>query len=83
MGKLKRKICSIGFALAKKMPRSNAKFNFGAKKLRYLCAKNMIKSCGKNVNFEKGAKFGYDLSIGDNSVVAGNPARVIKTRGIS
>lgn len=54
------------------MPLSNARFNFGAKKLRYFFAKNIIKSCGKNVNFEKGATFGYALSIGDNSGVGVN-----------
>lgn len=72
MGKLKRKLFSIGFAFAKRMPLSNAKRSFGAKKLRYLCAKNMIKYCGKNVNFEKGSSFCYALSIGDNSGVGVN-----------
>ena len=39
------------------------------RKLRYLCCKNIFLECGKNVNVEKGAKFGsgFRLKIGDNS----------------
>lgn len=40
-----------------------------AKKITYLCAKNIFKHCGENVNIERKAYFGtgFDLSIGDNS----------------
>ena len=40
-----------------------------SKKLRYICGKQIFKSCGKNVNIERGASFGkgFDLEIGDNS----------------
>ncbi len=39
------------------------------KKLRYICCKQIFKSCGKNVNIERGASFGkgFDIEIGDNS----------------
>jgi maltose O-acetyltransferase len=34
-----------------------------------MCVKRIFKSCGKNVNIERGASFGkgFDLEIGDNS----------------
>ena len=40
-----------------------------SKNLRYQCGKRIFKSCGKNVNIERGASFGkgFDLEIGDNS----------------
>jgi maltose O-acetyltransferase len=40
-----------------------------SKKLRYICGKRVFKSCGKNVNIERGASFGkgFELEIGDNS----------------
>lgn len=55
--------------IAKKLPRSNARFSFGAKKLRYWCAKHTISHCGIGVNIEKGASFSPALSIGDYSGV--------------
>jgi maltose O-acetyltransferase len=40
-----------------------------SKKLRYICCNQIFKSCGKNVNIERGASFGtgFDIEIGDNS----------------
>ena len=43
-----------------------------AKKIRYWMAKEFVEQCGTNVNFEKGAKFNPELSIGDNSGVGVN-----------
>ncbi len=43
-----------------------------ARKTRILLAKGFISYCGKNVNIEKGAKFGRRLQIGDNSGVGIN-----------
>ena len=43
-----------------------------AKKIRGFWAKRIIKSFGKNINIEKGAVFGPDLEIGDNSGVGIN-----------
>lgn len=39
------------------------------KRFRYFCCKRIFLKCGKNVNIEKGAKFGngFNLEIGDNS----------------
>lgn len=42
------------------------------KKIRGFWAKRIIKSFGKNINIEKGAVFGPDLEIGDNSGVGIN-----------
>lgn len=54
-------------AIAKHLPSSNVKLNFGSKKLRYKCAKGIISSIGNNVNIEKGAVFSRKVSVGDNS----------------
>ena len=54
-------------AIAKHLPHSNAKINIGQKKIRYLCAKHLLKFVGKNVNIEKGAKLQSGISIGNNS----------------
>lgn len=43
-----------------------------AKKFRYFFASRFVEFCGTNVNFEKGAKFNPELSIGDNSGVGVN-----------
>ena len=58
--------------LAKRMPLSDSRCSFGAKKLRRFCAKQILPHCGKNVNIERGARFAWDLSIGDNSGVGIN-----------
>lgn len=43
-----------------------------AKKFRYWTASKFVSKCGTNVNFEKGARFNPELSIGDNSGVGVN-----------
>lgn len=43
-----------------------------ARKFRYWTASKFVEHCGKNVNFEKGAKFNPELSIGDNSGIGVN-----------
>ena len=68
-----KKIYSIVyFSLAIHLPISYVKFGKISKKIRFLLASRLIKKCGKNVNFEKGSTFGYDLEIGDNSGVGIN-----------
>lgn len=47
-------------------------FSERSRKLREWMAKNFIEQCGKNVNFEKGAKFCPELHIGDNSGIGLN-----------
>lgn len=43
-----------------------------AQKIRYWLGSRFVENCGKNVNFERGAKFNPELSIGDNSGVGMN-----------
>ncbi len=43
-----------------------------ARKFRYWTASKFVNQCGENVNFEKGAKFNPELSIGNNSGVGVN-----------
>jgi maltose O-acetyltransferase len=63
-----RKICYLLYVnFAFKLPISYNKFGRISKNIRYELAKRFISKCGSNVNFEKGATFGSDLEIGDNS----------------
>lgn len=63
-----RKIYKILYnVLAKNLPLSNSRYNFGSRKIRYYFAKHFIDSMGVNVNVEKGATFPYSIKIGDNS----------------
>ena len=43
-----------------------------AKKVRQFWAKRIVKMCGKNVNIERGAVFGPEISIGDRSGIGVN-----------
>lgn len=45
-----------------------------SKKIRYSICRHIFKKCGKNVNIEKGARFGNgsELEIGDNSGIGIN-----------
>lgn len=62
--KLSMKLYNI---IGKMLPLSNAKPNIGQKKIRSFLAKMAVEYAGKDINIEKGAKFGYNLSIGDRS----------------
>jgi maltose O-acetyltransferase len=54
------------YSIARHLPVSKNKF---FKKVRASCCKRIFKKCGKNINVEKGAFFGYgnEIEIGDNS----------------
>lgn len=43
-----------------------------AQKIRYWLGSRFVESCGKHVNFERGARFNPELSIGDYSGVGVN-----------
>lgn len=62
----------IYHAIAKHLPSSALRVDFGGKALRGFCAKLIVKQCGKNVNIEKGALFSRDITIGDNSGIGMN-----------
>lgn len=64
----KRKLGALlYYSLAKHLPPSYSGLKLGQKKLRAFCGKLMLKSCGKNVNIEKGAFFSPKVSLGDYS----------------
>lgn len=60
---------SVYYSIARYLPNS-----LGGKNLRFRCAKNLFKKCGKNVNIERGAWFGsgQDIEIGDYSGIGVN-----------
>jgi maltose O-acetyltransferase len=60
------------YPIARNLPISYNRFGQISKSTRFFLASKYIKKCGENVNFEKGATFGYDLEIGDNSGVGIN-----------
>jgi len=65
-----RMICLVlYYGFARYLPRSNAPFSFGAKRIRYALCKRLFKNIGKNVNVERLAYFrdGHSVEIGDNS----------------
>lgn len=55
-----------------KLPVSDGKFSFGAKKIRAFLAKGILASAGKNINIEKGATFDSTVEIGNNSGIGIN-----------
>ncbi|HDK42383.1 MAG TPA: acyltransferase, partial [Candidatus Pacearchaeota archaeon] len=54
------------------LPNSDLLIFRWAKCLRYICAKGIVKKCGRNVNVQNRARFGHDLVIGDNSGLGEN-----------
>ena len=50
-----------------RLPMSFSKFSLGSRRFRAFCARLILSDCGKNVNIEKGARFGDDLKIGNSS----------------
>ena len=68
--------CVVGKLLyntiAKNMPISDGRFNFGSKKLRAFCGKLILEHCGTNVNIEKGARFDEKVRLGNNSGIGVN-----------
>lgn len=60
------------YAVVKHFPLSDGRMSFGAKRLRRFCARLALPHCGENVNIEHGARFAWDLRVGDNSGVGVN-----------
>ena len=73
---MKRKICLLlYYAFAIHLPVSYAKLGGNlSRKIRYMLCKNIFLKCGKDVNIEKGAKFGKGdkIQIGNNSGIGIN-----------
>lgn len=59
-------------AIAIHLPRSSSFFSMGSRFWRSLCARVILDSCGKEVNIEKGARFGTRVSLGDYSGIGIN-----------
>lgn len=73
MVKIKVFIAKVFYKLcASHLPESWAKVNKISYRLRYLCAKNIMNSCGKNVCIRRNAKISEDCSIGENSGIGEN-----------
>lgn len=70
---MKRKLGAIiYYSFAKHLPPSYSGINVGQKQIRALCGRLMLKSCGKNVNIEKGALFSKNVSLGHYSGIGVN-----------
>ena len=54
------------------LPRSNAKFSFGAKKIRLWCARKIMVKCDRTANIERRASFNDKVSVGAYSGVGVN-----------
>jgi maltose O-acetyltransferase len=55
-----------------KLPRSNSRISFGAKKIRGFLAKRILNKSGDNINIEKGASFTSLVELGNNSGIGIN-----------
>lgn len=51
----------------KYLPDSEARISFGSKRIRGFLAKQICMQTGKNINIQRKAIFGMEISIGDNS----------------
>ena len=58
--------------IGKRLPLSDSKVSLGSKKIRAFCGRLILKSCGNNVNIEKGAQFSSEVTLGDNSGIGVN-----------
>jgi maltose O-acetyltransferase len=74
MKKIARLIASVlYFGFARYLPVSYSPLSLGlTKPLRGMLCRFMFKKCGKNINVERGAWFGYNIEIGDNSGIGVN-----------
>lgn len=70
--KIKMLIGKVIYCVARKLPESDAKFNFGAKKIRALCGMLMFDYCGKNVNIDRMVILGKNIKLGDYSGIGRN-----------
>lgn len=60
------------YPLAKHLPASYSSLHFGQKRLRALCGRLMLASCGSNVNIETNAIFSKLVTLGDYSGIGIN-----------
>ena len=55
-----------------RLPKSDAKMNFGSKQIRAFATKLMLSNVGEHINIEKGAHFSHSTEIGDYSGIGEN-----------
>lgn len=55
------------YTVGVRMPVSYSRLGDMGKRVRGFCGKLILEYCGKNVNIEKGARFGTKVRLGDNS----------------
>jgi maltose O-acetyltransferase len=61
------------YGFARYLPVSFSPISFGlTKPIRGVLCRFIFKKCGRNVNVERGALFGYNIEIGDNSGIGIN-----------
>ena len=84
MRKLTKLIATVlYYGLARYLPTSGSPLSLGmSKPFRAMLCRYMFKSCGKNINVERGASFGYNIEIGSNSGIGIN-ARLNTGGGIT
>lgn len=71
--RIKKYLCrKLYYCVARRLPSSEGAHGGVYKKIRYFFASRCLDNCGKNVNFEHGARFDSDASIGDNSGIGIN-----------
>jgi len=58
--------------IGKHLPKSYSKIKIGQTFFRRICAKMILKKCGKKVNIEKGAIFSSKIELGDYSGIGVN-----------
>ena len=57
------------YAAASHLPSSYSRCRIGQRRLRALCARLILTSCGHEVNIENGARFASDIRLGDCSSI--------------
>lgn len=72
MKKNRRLFGRFVLCMANVLPTSNSHIKLGQKKIRSWCARQILQECGKSIGVEKGAKFAFDISVGDNSALGIN-----------
>jgi len=67
MNNKKKVIYFFYLILAKNLPSSYSRINFGSKAIRGWFGSRILNNAGKNINIEKGAIFSDQVDLGDNS----------------
>lgn len=64
-----RGIGRLFYAVASRLPPSDARIHIGQRAFRAFCARLIMTSCGARVNVEKGARFASDMVLGHDSAL--------------